>query len=66
MQSNSHEDANKREQTPQPVSGMSHQSGFEMDEDHVDQWAVLQHEAEEEEINRPVEPAQSSRNSARH
>ena len=62
MQSNSHEDANKREQTPQPVSGMSHQSGFEMDEGQVDQWAVLRHEAEEEHLNHHKEPEQSSRN----
>ena len=58
MQSNSHEDANKREQTPQSVSGMSHQSGFEMDQDQIDQWAVFQHEAEEERINSRKEPAQ--------
>ena len=62
MQSNSHEDANKREQTPQPASGMSHQSGFEMDEGQVDQWAVLRHEAEEEQINRHKEPEPSSWN----
>ena len=62
MQSNSHEDANKREQTPQSVSGKSHESGFEMDEGQVDQWAVLRHEAEEEGINHHVEPAQSSWN----
>ncbi|HXL37406.1 MAG TPA: cell division protein FtsZ [Ktedonobacteraceae bacterium] len=59
MQSNSHEDANKREQTPQSVSGMSHQSAFEMEEGQVDQWAVLRHEAEEEYINRHQEPVQS-------
>ncbi len=58
MQSNSHEDANKREQTPQSVSGMSHQSGFEMDQSQIDQWAILQHEAEEEYINRRKEPVQ--------
>jgi cell division protein FtsZ len=62
VQSNSHEDANKREQTPQSVSGMSHQSGFEMDEGQVDQWAVLPHEAEEEHINRHKERVQSSWN----
>ena len=62
MQSNSHEDANKREQTPQSVSGMSHHSGSEMDEGQVDQWAVLRHEAEEEDLNRHVEPVQSSWN----
>jgi len=56
VQSNSHEDANKREQTPQSVSGMSHQSGFEMDEGQVDQWAVLRHEAED--INHHAEPVQ--------
>ena len=61
MQSNSHEDANKREQTPQSASGMSHQSGFETDEGHIDQWAVLPQEAEED-IKRPVEPVQSSLN----
>jgi len=59
VQSNSHEDANKREQTPQSVSGMSHQSAFEMEEGQVDQWAVLRHEAEEEYINRHQEPVQS-------
>ena len=62
MQSNSHEDANKREQTPQSVSGMSHQSDFEMDQDQIDQWAVFQHEAEEERINSRKEPAQPGRN----
>ncbi|HEY6286663.1 MAG TPA: cell division protein FtsZ [Ktedonobacteraceae bacterium] len=60
MLSNSHEDANKREQTPQSASGMSHQSGFEMDKGQEDQWAVLRHEAEE--INPQAEPAQSSWN----
>ena len=60
MQSNSPEDANKREQTPQSISGMSHQSAFEMDEGQVDQWAVLRHEAEE--IKRQVEPVQPSWN----
>ncbi len=62
MQSNSREDANKREQAPQSDSGMSHQSGFEMDEGQVDQWAVLRHEAEEEDINLQAEPVQSSWN----
>jgi len=60
VQSNSHEDANKREQTPQSVSGMTPQSDFEMDEGQVDQWAVLPHEAEEEYINRHKESVQSS------
>jgi cell division protein FtsZ len=41
---------------------MSHQSGFEMDEGQVDQWAVLQHEAEEEHINLHKEPVHSSWN----
>jgi cell division protein FtsZ len=59
VQSNSQEDANKREQTPLPGSGMNHQSEFEMDESQVDQWAVLRHEAEEEDINRQVESVQS-------
>lgn len=58
MQSNSHEDANKRERTPFSESGMNDQSGFEMDEGQVDQWAVLRHEAEEEDINRQAEPVQ--------
>jgi cell division protein FtsZ len=61
VQSNSHEDANKREQTPQSDPGMSHQSDFEMDEGLIDQWAVLPQEAEED-INRHVEPVQSSWN----
>jgi cell division protein FtsZ len=59
---NSHEDANKREQTPPSVSGMSPHSGFEVDEGQVDQWAVLPHEAEEEKINRLKEPVQPDRN----
>ncbi len=50
MLSNAHEDANKREQTPQ--------SGFEMDQGQVDQWAVLRQEAEEEQTNLHNEPAQ--------
>jgi cell division protein FtsZ len=61
---NSHEDANKREQTPPSVSGMSHHSNFEMDEGQVDQWAVLRHEAEEEHFNRlkePVKPGENQR-----
>jgi cell division protein FtsZ len=62
VQSKSHEDANKREQTPQSISGKSYQSGFEMDEGQVDQWAVLRQEAEEEDINRHVEPVHSSWN----
>ena len=53
MQSNSHEDANKREQPPQTVSGM--------DEGQADQWVVLPHEAEEEHVNRHKEPVQSGR-----
>ena len=59
---NSQEDANKREQTPPSVSGMSHRSGFEMDEGQMDQWAVLPHEAEEEQTNRLKESAQPDRN----
>jgi cell division protein FtsZ len=59
--SNSHEDAKKREETPLTGSGVSDQSGFEMDEGQVDQWAVLRHEAEEEGINRQDEPNQSGR-----
>jgi len=62
VQSNSHQDANKREQTPQSVSGMSHQSDFEMDQGQIDQWAVFQHEAEEEHINSPKEPVQPNWN----
>jgi len=58
---NSQEDANKREQTPPSVSGMSHHSGFEMDEGHMDQWAVLPQEAEEEHLNRLKEPVQPGR-----
>ena len=41
---------------------MSPRSGFEMDEGQIDQWAVLPHEAEEEQINRLKEPAQPDRN----
>jgi cell division protein FtsZ len=56
VQSKSHEDANKREQTPAPRSGMAHQSDFESQNDtgEVDQWAVLRHEIEES-INRQEE-----------
>ncbi len=61
MQSNSHKDANKREQTPLSGSGMDHQSGFEMDAGQEDQWAVLRHEAEEAEINWQKEPDRSDR-----
>src|SRR5215469_1378427 len=59
---NSHEDANKREQTPPSVSGLSHRSGFEMDEGQIDQWAVLRQEAEEEHINRLKESEQPGGN----
>jgi cell division protein FtsZ len=59
---NSHEDANKREQTPPSVSGMSHHSSFEMDEGQVDQWAVLPQEAEEEHINRLKESVKPDEN----
>src|SRR5260370_22496564 len=37
---------------------MNDQSGFEMDEGKVDEWSVLRHEAEEEDINRQAEPVQ--------
>ncbi len=59
MKSNSHEDANKREQTPLSGSEMNHQSGFETDGSQIDQWVVLRHEAEEEDINRQIESVQS-------
>jgi cell division protein FtsZ len=59
VQLNSDEDANKRDQTPLSGSGMTHQSGSEMDQGQVDQWAVLRQEAEEEVINHQAEPAQS-------
>jgi cell division protein FtsZ len=62
VQSNSYEDKNKHEQTPQSVSGMSHQADFEMDQGQVDQWAVLPHEAEEEHINLHKKSIQPGRN----
>jgi cell division protein FtsZ len=61
VQSNSNEGANKREQTPLSGSGMTHQPGFEMDAGQEDQWAVLRHEAEEEDINWQEHPEWSGR-----
>jgi cell division protein FtsZ len=63
VQSKSHEDANKREQTPVPGSGMAYPPDFEsqMDPGQVDHWAVLRHEIEEEGINRQAERGRSSR-----
>jgi cell division protein FtsZ len=57
VQSKSHEDGTKREQTPVPGSGIAHQSGFgsQMDQGQVDQWAVLQHEMEIEDVSRQEE-----------
>src|SRR6266496_5827989 len=59
VQSKSHDDANKREQTPMSGSGMAHQSGPEMDPGLEDQWAVLRHEAEEEDLGWQEEPGRS-------
>ncbi len=55
VQSKSHEDANKREQTPAPERGMA-QARAEM----YDQWAVLRQEVEREDINRQDERGRSS------
>jgi cell division protein FtsZ len=61
VQSNSHEEANKREQTPLSGSGMAHQSGFEMNPGQEDQWAVLRHEVEKEDVNRQEKRERSAR-----
>jgi cell division protein FtsZ len=49
-----------------PGSGIAHQSGFasQMDPGQVDQWAVLQHEMEVEDINRQEERGLSEQRGA--
>ncbi len=61
VQSNSHNDANKHEQTPLPGSGMAHQSQFEMNAGQEDQWAVLRHEVEAEDFNQHEERERSGK-----
>lgn len=58
VQSKFHEDANKREHTPKPGSGMADKQKNVYAEG-VDQWAVLRHEVEEEEMKRQDERERS-------
>ncbi|HJT55288.1 MAG TPA: cell division protein FtsZ [Ktedonobacteraceae bacterium] len=54
MQYKPHEDANKREHAPQQSKGMA-QKKPDMYREQEDQWAVLRHEVEDEDMKRQAE-----------